>query len=68
MNTERYNPNLDTVTRGNRPPPLNFEGKEDYRSSCTIRDGYRPNIPAPQYGTRNGRTLFAELNDRSKKI
>lgn len=56
------------MTRANRPPMLDFEGKENYRSSCTARDGYMPNIPAPRFGTRDGRTLFAELNDQSKKI
>lgn len=67
MNTERFNPNLSDHLRANKPPQLFHDGKEDNFIAVYPRDKYSLNNPSAQWHNKNGRTVFAELNDYSKR-
>ena len=66
MNTERYNPHLCSHLRNFKPPALDFENKENFIQSHFRRDGYIFNNPNAQWGSKDYRTRFAELSDKTR--
>ena len=67
MNNERHNPNLTFHLRNFKPPKLTFENKENEMQTYFHRDGYSLNSRNAQWGFKNFRTHFTELNNVRKK-